>query len=66
VIAKELANRSAYQIQYVIVVIVNVVCKSHSLKCQEDSDPIQYRRVPVSSLLHDITTFAEFTGTDRK
>jgi hypothetical protein len=35
-IAKELANRSAYQIQYVIVVILNLafnglVCKSHSL-----------------------------------
>jgi hypothetical protein len=26
-IAKELANRSAYQIQYVIVVIVNIIFK---------------------------------------
>jgi hypothetical protein len=65
---KELANRSAYHIQYVIVVILNLVFKiyfvsftpSHS---QEDSDPIKYRRVLVSTLLHvsvhDFTTFAD-------
>jgi hypothetical protein len=39
-------------------------------KSQEDSDPIKYRRVLVSTLLHafvhDFTTFAECIGTDCK
>jgi hypothetical protein len=39
-------------------------------KSQEVSDPIKYRRVLVSTLLHafiyDFTTFAECTGTDCK
>jgi hypothetical protein len=66
---RELSNRSAYQIQCVIVVILNLVFTSLP-KSQEDSDPVKYRRVVVSTLLHasvhDFTTFAECIDTDCK
>jgi protein-S-isoprenylcysteine O-methyltransferase Ste14 len=66
-IAKEFANTSAYQIHYIIVVILNLVSrfslKVSLPKSQEDSDPLKYRRVLVSTLLYafvrDFTTFAE-------
>jgi hypothetical protein len=35
-------------------------------KSQEDSDPIKYGKVLVSTLLHDFTKFAECIGTDCK
>jgi hypothetical protein len=66
---KNLQNGSAYQIRYVIVVIFKFsrVSVQVSLpKSQEDSDPIKYRKVLVSTLLYAFTTFAECIGTDCK
>jgi hypothetical protein len=51
----------------------SLACVQNFVTCMEcdcnpglDSDPIEYRRGLVGTLLHDFTSFAECTGTGCK
>jgi hypothetical protein len=65
---------STSNIEIIVIVIVNIVFLRFSLlvslpKSEEDSDPIQYRRVLMNALPHAFVrdfTFADCTGTDCK
>jgi hypothetical protein len=65
-----IAVKSRKSTRAVAVVHESLEIHNTGPKSQGDSDPIKYRRVLVSTLLHafvhDFATFTECTGTDCK